>query len=98
MYPFDSQGKTENYRSWPSTSLRQRRAAPSRDLTVTTVIFLLRHSSTKRDRGRAAADTRGRGGGGGCWGAGLWLFHVNHFCIFLVVTKKKKGFNFIINV
>lgn len=35
MYPFDSQGKTENYRSCPSTLQKQERAALCRDLTVT---------------------------------------------------------------
>lgn len=97
MYPFDSQGKTENYRSCPSTSLRQRRAAPSRDLTVTTVIFYyvtVRRNPNVDEPPR----TRGEGAAGAAAGArGCSFFYVNHFCIFLVVTKKK-GFNFIINV
>lgn len=71
MYPFDSQGKTENYQSRPSTLLRQRRAAPSRDLTAMTVIFYIRRSSAKPEPGRAAADTRGRGAGGGLVGRGV---------------------------
>lgn len=91
MYPFDSQGKTENYRSCPSTSLRQRRAAPSRDLTVTTVIshYVTVRRNTNVDE---PPRTRGEGAAGAAAGARGWLvfFYVNHFCIFLVVTKKKK--------
>lgn len=86
MYPFDSQGKTENYRSCPSTLQKQRRAAPSRDLTVTRDIFYKCHCPSTPERGRRSRP--GRGGGGGSWGAGLF-FYVGNFCIFLVVTKKK---------
>lgn len=92
MYPFDSQGKTENYRFCPSTSLRQRRATPSRDLTVTTVIFYyvtVRRNANVDEPPR----TRGEGAAGAAAGArGCGFFTLIISVYFWLLQKKKKRF------
>lgn len=86
MYPFDSQGKTENYRSCPSTLQRQRRA-PCHDLTVTRDIFYKRHCPLTPS---AAGGPAREGAAGAAPGAQGWFFTLIISVYFWLLRKIKK--------